>query len=51
MVLKEIGPALIEKIILDLEEPEELCGDLKRVEKQDDVLCVWPLIFLWVNRE
>ena len=52
MVMEAIGPALIEKGILDLQELEELCGELKCVEKQDDVLCVKsPTFSVWVNRE
>ena len=52
MVMEMIGPALIEKGILNLEELEKLCGVLKRVGKQDDVLCEWPPTFsVWVNRE
>ncbi len=51
MVMDAIGPALIEKGILDLEELEELCQELRRVEKQDNVLCVWsPTFSVWVNR-
>ncbi len=51
MVMEAIGPALIEKGILDLGDLEELCGELRRVEEQDDVLCVWsPTFSVWVNR-
>ena len=51
MVMEAIGPALIEKGILDLGEVEELCEELRRVEEQDDVLCVWsPTFSVWVNR-
>jgi len=52
MVMEMIGPALIEKGILNLEELEKLCVVLKRVGKQDDVLCEWsPTFSVWVNRE
>jgi len=51
MVMEAIGPALIEKGILDSKELQELCGELRRVEEQDDVLCVWsPTFSVWVNR-
>jgi len=51
MVVEAIGPALIEKGILDPKELQELCEELRRVEEQDDVLCVWSLTFsVWVNR-
>ncbi len=52
MVMEMIGPALIEKGILSLEELEKLCVVLKRVGQQDDVLCEWsPTFSVWVNRE
>jgi len=51
MVMEAIGPALIEQGILGLEELQELCEELRRVEEQDDVLCVWsPTFSVWVNR-
>ena len=51
MVMEAIGPALIEKGILVPEELEELCEELRRVENQNDVLCVWsPTFSVWVNR-
>lgn len=51
MVMEAMGPALIEKGILDPEELEKLCEELRRVEKQEDVLCVWsPTFSVWVNR-
>ena len=46
-----IGPALMEKGILDSRELQELCEELRRVEEEDDVLCVWsPTFSVWVNR-
>ena len=51
MVMEAIGPALMEKGILDSKELEDLCEELRRVEEQDDVLCVWsPTFSVWVNR-
>ena len=51
MVMEAIGPALIEKGILDSKELQELCDELRRVEQQKDVLCVWsPTFSVWVNR-
>jgi ubiquinone/menaquinone biosynthesis C-methylase UbiE len=51
MVMEAIGPALTEKGILESEELEEMCKELRRVEKQKDVLCVWsPTFSVWVNR-
>ncbi len=51
MVMVAIGPALIEKGILDSKELQELCDELRRVEEQEDVLCVWsPTFSVWVNR-
>ncbi len=51
MVMEAIGPALIEKGILDFKELQELGEELRRVEKQNDVLCVWsPTFSVWVNR-
>ncbi len=51
MVIEAIGPALIEKGILDPKELQELGQELRRVEEQDDVLCVWsPTFSVWVNR-
>ena len=46
-----IGPALIEKEILDPKELQELGEELRRVEEQDDVLCIGsPTFSVWVNR-
>ncbi len=51
MVMEAIGPVLIEKGILDAQELQELGEELRRVEEQDDVLCVWsPTFSVWVNR-
>jgi ubiquinone/menaquinone biosynthesis C-methylase UbiE len=51
MVIEAIGPVLIEKGILDAQELQELGEELRRVEEQDDVLCVWsPTFSVWVNR-
>ncbi len=51
MVMEAIGPALIEKGILDSKELQELCDELRRVENQNGVLCVWsPTFSVWVNR-
>ena len=51
MVIEAIGPALIEKGILDSKELQELVEELRRVEEQDEVLCVWsPTFSVWVNR-
>jgi len=51
MVMEAIGPALMEKGILDSRELQELCEELRRVEEEDDVLCVWsPTFSVWVNR-
>ena len=46
-----IGPALIEKGVLDPKELQELCEELRHVEEQDDVLCIGsPDFSIWVNR-
>ena len=51
MVMEAIGPYLIGKGILDSKELQDLCKELRRVEEQDDVLCVWsPTFSVWVNR-
>jgi hypothetical protein len=51
MVMEAIGPVLIEKGILDAQELQELGEELRRVEEQDDMLCVWsPTFSVWVNR-
>ena len=51
MVIEAIGPVLIEKGILDSKKLQELGEELRRVEEQDDVLCVWsPTFSVWVNR-
>ncbi len=51
MVMEAIGPDLMEKGILDPRELQELGEELRRVEKQNDVLCVWsPTFSVWVNR-
>lgn len=48
MVIEAVGPALIEKGILDPGELEELVGELRRVEEQIDTLCVWsPTFSVW----
>jgi ubiquinone/menaquinone biosynthesis C-methylase UbiE len=52
MVMEAIGPVLIEKGILDAQELQEMGEELRRVEEQDDVLCVWsPTFSVWVNRK
>ena len=51
MVMEAIGLVLIVKGILDAQELQELGEELRRVEEQDDVLCVWsPTFSVWVNR-
>ncbi len=48
MTIEAVGPALIDQGILNPDQLEELLGELKRVEGQEDTLCVWsPVFSVW----
>jgi hypothetical protein len=48
MMIEAVGPALIDQEILNPDQLEELLGELKRVEGQEDTLCVWsPVFSVW----
>ena len=48
MTIEAVGPALIDKGILNPDELEELLGELRRVEGTEGTLCVWsPVFSVW----
>jgi len=48
MTIEAVGPALIDQEILTPDQLEEMLGELRRVEGQQDTLCVWsPIFSVW----
>ena len=51
MTIEAVGPAVMDKGILTPAELEELLVELRRVEGQEDTLCVWsPVFSVWGMR-